>query len=141
MKIYKIMWLPGTKRVIWDIKNEKQIPLKCRPYLDIASLNFDLNKWAKEFGKLYHLWLHEDDKHVFDLNHEINRLPLELLINLNKMAENYKVLYWFDVNRDEYPAFKWEHCPISKTLLKAFNEDVPRKNKYCSDIYPLIFPG
>lgn len=135
------MWLPETKRVIWDIKNEQQIPLKSQPYLDIASLNFDLNKWIKEFGKLYRLWLDEDDKRVFDLNHEVNKMPIEMLIALNKAADNYKILYWFDVNRDENPEFKWEYCPISKTLLKEFNEDLPRKNKYFSDVYPLIFPG
>lgn len=139
--MYKIMWVPGTIRVIWDMVKERQLPLSAQAYADIASLGFDLKKWATDYHKHYQIWLEEDSGQVFDLHHEINQSVIEMLVSLNQNTEAYKVFYWFDIDRDKAPDFKWEHCPIANTPLKMNSHAVHANNRFLSEEFPLVMPG
>ena len=140
MNLYKIMWVPATKKVIWDIKTEKQIGLTAQPYTDIEREGFNLYEWITNYKSLYRQWLKEDIQNIFDINHETNKKMVNLVHLLNTKNNCYKLLFWLDVNRYVHPDFEWKLCPIGGTKLKKFDQPFPSVNKNYSNSYPIVMP-
>ena len=58
-KLLKLMWLPKTKEIVFDMQTEQAIPADNGIYREI-NLVLNLDTWRKEFKRLYTAWLEED---------------------------------------------------------------------------------
>ena len=51
-KLLKLMWVPETKEIVWDMQTEKAISADNDVYAEINSV-FNLEDWGNEFELLY----------------------------------------------------------------------------------------
>lgn len=139
-QFYKIMWVFEPKEIVWDMQTEEPIPLESKLYQKL-SRQFYLKEWLDEFTALYNKWLDEDNPIIHNINSSINRTVIDFLVDFNQSLDRgIKVFYWFDVDRDKHPHFKWKKCPLSGIILKDFGSDFPDTNRLVSTQYPLVFP-
>ena len=137
MKEYKLMLTVPEENILWDIVEEKaQTSVLCYSYL---SKSIDLEKWKLSFFSLYRRWVEEDDYSIYDINNDVNISIINALVELNKEID-FKIYYWFDVDRDRYPNYIWEKCPLSQKDLICLPKHYHKNNRKASVDYPLIFP-
>jgi hypothetical protein len=136
MEQIKVMVTGDKDGVLWDIKTENEIDLNHTAYGYIAH-EIDLSKWKKDYLDLYRRWLINDDESVYQINHSINMEMISVLAKINKMDLDFKLYYWFDVDRDKCPDYIWENCPLSGERLINISSHLTSK---ISPISPLVFP-
>lgn len=135
---YKLMVVGAQSEIIWNMISEKEIPLNNDVYIKINK-EINLNEWQNKFNNLYTQWLNEDVEFIFDIFNPINTDILSAISRYNKNSDS-KLYYWFDVNRDNYPDFKWEYCPITGERLILLSEAYHSNNRLVSPNEPLVFP-
>jgi len=140
MDYFKVMFTDIEDEVIWNTSTEKGIQLNHRFY-GLLNKEINITNWKDEYYKLYLDWLHNDNESIYDINHPINLNMINALIKVNQLAFEFKIYYWFDVNRDKYPEFVWNVCPLSGTPLIALANSFHINNKKISSVFPLIFPS
>ena len=129
-----------TDGIIWDMLTETSLT-DVHPSYYMLDKEIDLQLWKYAYRNLYQEWLNDDGESIYDIGHPVNLNLINSLININKLTLEYKLYYWFDVNRDKYPDFFWETCPISGTPLIALPIYFHRNNRKISQLFPLVFPG
>lgn len=137
-ELVKIMWIPGTKKVLWNMKNEKQY-LDNKLFYVFLNSQLNLNVWVQEYTKLYRSWLENDDVSIFDLNHKINFNMIKSIKKFNMLSSAVILFYWFDVERSSQPEFQWEKCPKSQSQLISLGDEFHYLNRFVSKDY-LVLP-
>jgi len=136
----KVMFTSIQEGIIWNASTEEQVKIS-HPSYDLLNEHIDVSNWIENYSNLYLEWLNNDVEYIFDINHFINSNMVNSLIELNESTKEFKIYYWFDVNRDKYPDFVWDFCPLSDTLLINLPDSFHMNNKKISTVFPLIFPG
>jgi hypothetical protein len=139
MDLLKVMVTNDQDDVIWDAMAETNIQTAHRSYFELNK-EIDLQIWKQDYRKLYLEWLHHDNESIYDVHHPINLNVINSLIKVNKIVTEYKLYYWFDVDRDKYPNFRWEVCPLSGNALTNLPNYFHINNRKISQLFPLIFP-
>jgi hypothetical protein len=139
MEQLKIMVTSNSGSVLWNVQTESAIQIDHLSYKILGSV-LDIAKWQDNYYKLYLEWLHDDDESIYDINHPINVEIVNSLIKVNNIASNFKIYFWFDVDRDKYPKFIWKVCPMSGMQLISLPHNFHLNNRKISPLFPLIFP-
>lgn len=140
MNSFKVMVTGKNDSVIWDLETEINIFIDHRVYKSL-SREIDLLFWKQEYLILFNNWLITDDRSIYDINHPINMDMIKAIISTNKQNQDFILYYWFDVDRDIYPNYKWEKCPLSKDNLITLPDSFNRNNGKISPKFPLVFPN
>ena len=129
------MWASNDNELIWELQNEQVISPKSEIY---QKLPFDLMAWADKYKILYKDWLDNDNHAVYDIYQPENWEVITALMQCK--SENYRIFYWFDVDRNRFPDFEWKHCPVCGDSLVDLGKDYPSFNRLISPKYPIVFP-
>jgi len=138
-KLLKLMWVPETKEIIWDIQTEEPVPADNGIYKEVNSV-FDLENWSNEFKTIYFAWLNEDKEELYDITNEFYTKTLEHLEIVNKNAKVYQLYLWFDVDRTLNENFLWNNCPLTQTPLVRLSENYHYLNRFISREKFLVLP-
>ena len=138
MNDYKVMPTVPEENIFWDISTERIVDSSSLSYKYLSEY-IDIEEWKKSFFELYNKWLKEDDDSVYDIHNEVSRSMINALMEINKKAD-FKLYYWFDVDRNKYPNYVWRKCPIAGTDLIDLPEYYSMNNRKISVDYPLVFP-
>jgi len=139
MDYFKIMVTGNDEGIIWDISKEIEIKSNHIVFKHLSN-EIDFLKWKIQYLDLYKKWLIDEDDSVYDINNLININMINALIVTNMKMVDYKLYYWFDVDRDKYPDYIWEKCPLSKLDLIILPNEFHKNNRKISPEFPLIFP-
>lgn len=139
MKEYKVMATVPKENIIWDISTEVVVHSSSVCY-EHLSAEIDTDEWKKSFFNLYNMWLNEEDDAVYNIWHEVNMSMVRALAKINKEAD-FKIYYWFEVDRDKYPDFVWIKCPLTGTDLIDLPAYYSKNNRKIAVGNPLVFPG
>lgn len=138
-KLYKIMWVPETEKVIWDMRTEEPISINDMIYKRVTN-HLNLTKWIKFYKGLYSDWLEDDKNDVYDITHDINQMAINALGKINQSLNEIKLYYWFDKDRTEEENFQWEFCPLTNQKLIYLGKEYHYLNRYISPNSFLVFP-
>ena len=138
-KLLKLMWVPETKEIVWDMQTEKAISADNDVYAEINSV-FNLEDWGNEFELLYSSWLEEDNNDLYDISNSFYQTTLSNLDIINKNPKSFNLYLWFDVDRSLNENFQWETCPVTNTSLVRLNENTHYLNRLISKEKYLVFP-
>jgi hypothetical protein len=133
------MWLPRTKKVIWTMKRESQVPLSSHLY-NVLNKYIDLDTWRKQYGLEWYKWLNEDVDNINDIKFSLNKKMIEAVGKANNELSGDTLFYWFDIDRTHIKDFKWEKCPISKKKLVDLGSKYHSKNRLISPSKYIVFP-
>jgi hypothetical protein len=138
-KLLKLMWVPETKEIIWDMQTEEPVPADNGIYKEVNSV-FNLEKWSNEFKTIYSAWLDEDNEELYDITNAFYKKTLEHLEIVNKNAKVYQLYLWFDVDRTLNESFLWKNCPLTQTPLVRLPENYHYLNRFISRRKFLVLP-
>lgn len=137
MKYYKIMVTVRSNGILWDLKERCAAD---KEVFDGLNTQIDIEDWKNKYIDLYQKWLEEDDDTLYQIESKINMDMIQSLVKLNNQNHEFKVFYWFDVDRDKYPGHKWLFCPLTSEPLINLHEGNHKNNSKISPRFPLIFP-
>lgn len=140
-QLLKIMWLPGEKSKVWDMKTEEAIDINSMAYTTLTNF-IDIDNWAQEYGVLYEQWLNDDYMEVFNLKNETFNKLLKALKKINTRKSN-KFLYflWYDKDRTfNNDDFVWDTSPISGDKLTDLGTQYHFLNRLVSFKDHIVFP-
>lgn len=138
-KLFKIMWVPETEEVIWDMKTEEPISINHIIYNKVIK-HLDLTNWISFYKILYSDWLDEDKNDIYNISHEINQMVINTLEKINQSLDDMKIYYWFDIDRTEEENYQWKICPLTNQNLKYLGKDYHYLNRFISPKKFIVFP-
>lgn len=141
MKFYKVMWIPNSKEIIWNMEREEQMPLDFYIY-DVLKGKMDILNWSEKYELKYKNWLDDINHDIYDINNVLHIETIKTIqtINNSKLLKNKdKLYYWFDVDRDLNDNYEWIESPISNSKLQKFNS-YPSINRNISNEDHMVFP-
>lgn len=129
----------NNESIIWNMLEERKMGYD---HLIFNSLSeeIDVQEWKNLYLNLYKSWLIDNDSTIYDIDNPMNMNMINAIINVNKKIADFKLYYWFDVDRDKYPNYIWEKCPLSKLDLIILPDEFHKNNRKLSPEFPLIFP-
>jgi hypothetical protein len=139
MEILKVMVTVASENIILDAVTEESIPLVHPVYKRLFEY-VDWEKWKEDYLISYQKWLYDDDEEIYDLKKPLNYTMIDAICKVNLLNNNYRLFYWFDINRDTNPNYEWTTCPLSHHPLISLGEDFHKNNRKTSSKFPLILP-
>lgn len=137
--IYKLMWLPDTTTLIWDVITETALPITDPIYQTLPDY-LNLTQWARNYTSVYNEWLNDEANNLYDLQNSTHQQALKAIQQYNEREQcQVKLYYWFDVDRTEQSTYQWTHSPLSQTPLT----EIPMHhylNRWVAVADNLIFP-
>ncbi|SFS47950.1 hypothetical protein [Mucilaginibacter polytrichastri] len=140
MEQIKVMVTVDSEDILWNIVSESVISCNHPAYI-LLSKQIDLKQWKRDYLNLYNNWLYNDDNRIYNIDDPINKSMILALAAVNKLNKNVKLFYWFDVDREEHPEYRWTKCPLSNEPLITLPSYIHKNNRYVSTATPLIFPS
>lgn len=136
---YKFMWLPSPEPLITELRSEK-VDQSTMALVSKLNEKIDLEDWRDRYSKEYNEYLEGQRNGIYELESGLNQELLQAIQSLNEGMVGKKLLYWFDVDRDENEEFVWVNCPISDSKLDDLGDTYPIKNRLLSVNQSLVFP-
>lgn len=128
-----------NENIIWNLPNEELIDSNHVVFQYLCD-EIDFLEWKSQYWSLFKKWLVDGDHCIYDINNLINMNMINALVEANKKMTDFNLYYWFDVDRDKYPDYVWEKCPLSKSDLIILPNEFHKNNRKISPEFPLIFP-
>jgi len=142
MKFYKVMWVPNSVELVWDMEKEEEMPLGFYIY-DLLNSKMDMLSWSKKFELKYKNWLNDIDHDIYDISSTLHAEVIKTIRTINDsklLKSNDKLYYWFDVDRDTNDNYEWVKSPISKSTLQQLTS-FPAINRNISEKDYMVFPS
>ena len=134
--IIKLMFVTANDPYLWHAKTEKSVD---QPLLDEITTALDLKTWLNKYAALYDQNNDNNDNPVYNINSEFVRSTIAALEKYNMSERQYKIYYWFDIDRS-FSEVNWDVCPISGNKLIRFDDETIYVNRLISPDHALIFP-
>lgn len=139
MECFKIMITVHGENVIWDLSTETEVESDHKAFQYLSS-EINIQEWKEQYLNLYKKWLHNEDDRIYQIANPVNMQMINALIAVNLKFKDFKLYYWFDIDRDKHPDYIWEKCPLSNSDLDHLSGDFHENNKKVSLMFPLVFP-
>jgi hypothetical protein len=138
-RLLKVMWLPESDGIIFDMMNEKPLNKEESIYIELNK-QINLKEWITDYSKEYKKWLEDKSDKIYDLNFSVNKNMIDAIKKLNQKNVKELLFYWFDVDRTDNENFKWEFCPIAGVKLLQLGNGFSKINNLISIEEYLVFP-
>jgi hypothetical protein len=133
------MWAADGANIIWNMEQEE-------PDATCVALGSLLNKylavaaWAKSYEDYYHQWLEADDTTIYRLDAPLVASMRQAISQFNQQ-EQYKLYYWFDIDRTTATDFHWQRSPLSGEKLLELPSSFSFVNRYIAPTDFLVLPA
>ncbi|WP_316825846.1 hypothetical protein [Pedobacter miscanthi] len=116
MEYFKVMVTGAREGLIWKLSTETEV---ASDHLALQYLSNEINipEWKNKYLNLYEKWLKNDDGRIYQITDLVNMEMINALVEVNAKVSDFKLYYWFDVDRDKHPDYIWEKCPLSNSDL------------------------
>nr|WP_315423251.1 hypothetical protein [uncultured Pedobacter sp.] len=139
MECLKVMVTGNDESIIWDLSKETEVESNHMAFVYLSN-EINILEWKRKYLNLYKKWLKDEDDSICQISSPINMDMINALITINLKAAEFKLYYWFDVDRDKRPDYIWEKCPLSHSDLVVLSGVFHENNRKISPNFPLIFP-
>ena len=139
MDYFKVMVTGNNEGIIWDTAKEIELESDHIAF-QYLSREIDISEWKNLYLDLFKKWLVDDDDSIYEITNSINMKMIDALVIINSETSDFRLYYWFDVDRDKYPNYVWKKCPLAGTDLIDLPEHYNNNNRKISVNYPLVFP-
>lgn len=136
--LHKVMWAAEGANIIWNMEQEEP-DASCAALAALLHTYIDVPAWATSYEDYYHQWLAADDLTIYNLDAPIVASMLNAIKRFNRQ-EQYKLYYWFDIDRTESSDFRWQRSPLSGERLLQLPDSFSSVNRYISPTDLLVFP-
>lgn len=135
----KLMWLPESTSMIWDMQVESIVSEKAISVVPNYKSS-EIASWAEWFEELYRRWLADQSNEVFNIYHKVNEQALSIVRTLNARNSRFAFFYWFDVDRSTNENFLWTTSPLSGSDLIDLGPKYHPKNRLVSLSDSIVVP-
>ncbi|WP_293312930.1 hypothetical protein [Pedobacter sp. UBA5917] len=139
MEYFKVMVTVAEEGLIWKLLTETELAPD-HVALQYLSSEINITEWKNRYLNLYNKWLKNEDDRMCQITDPINMEMINALVEVNSKVSDFKLYYWFDVDRDKYPDYTWKKCPLSNSDLVVLPENLHENNRKVSLMFPLVFP-
>lgn len=139
MECLKVMITGNDERVIWDLSKETEVESNHMAFLYLSN-EINIQEWKGKYLNLYKGWLKDNNDSIYQISSPINMDMINAIISVNLKVAEFKLYFWFDVDRDKQPDYIWKKCPLSHSDLIVLSDAYHENNRKVSPIFPLVFP-
>jgi len=137
--LYKVMWAADGANIIWNMEQEEP-DAHCATLTSLLSKYIDVTAWAKSYADYYHQWLEAGDATIYKPDMPLVASMLRAIKQFNA-KEQYKLYYWFDIDRTAMPDFCWQRSPLSGEKLLELPSSFAAVNHYIAPTDFLVLPA